>query len=761
MFCFVGVTLSLIAGGYSEYSEDRSKLRMRRGTSVICSYSSEAQRVGLEAFVRKVKTTSYKMNPNNVVYDPDSTPESVRREFFPYNSHPSAIRRRTDAARALYQEANKLENTVSSNKLKPRESKAIAQVKHFLQSNFGAPYEENYYAGDWMLGPGSFCWHPICNMGYDLQAHFTYQGWGIQPKTEDDVNYVIDRLKLVRDSILQYIENMKYGIKVGFVRSAEDCQYGLYSLQRAYIKVSQLGPKGVLRESFTQQIVDPKWLAKLDKRAFDTWEKKHKVSVNTSINEALVAYLGKPLDKLLTYLAFNHSQYCAPSILSSGLASLPLSYIYKYGKNTKIRTTGKLPTGESLNGKRAYEMMLPYFTTIEMTPDEVYSLGERMLGQLYPKAVEIAKKITNKTCEDQAIEELKKHLEDRSMYFNDEKIPQNESNKDAFDKCTSMAKAKIYCPKRYQAMKAWFEYVNSLLGDLEPKTTHMFYFTGEHQSTPNCPVQLVSNFNPGTGSQSYRSSDSDCTKPAQYRLPFFMKDLGPKYSALSVAAHEARPGHHTQSQGFKELFYDKCEDVISWLNGISYYTAFTEGWALYAENPLIATETDAYADKPLQLYGMIKWQIWRALRLMIDSGLHYKGMKRREALKLFAEKAWDRTDKAEKDITRYQSNPGQATAYMIGQLRIWQVRNDTKARIEAHKKTFKEKDFHYQVLSQGSSPLTHLESHMRKFADCVIQPHSEGCEYIIRSLSDEIVMDEVAKKPHKPLRDQPYQEHFD
>ena len=244
MFCFVGVTLSLIAGGYSEYSENRSKLRMRRGTSVLCSYSSETQRVGLEAFVRKVKTTYYKMNPNNVVYDPDSTPESVRREFFPYNSHPSAIRRRTDAARALYQEANKLENTVSSNKLKPRESKAIAQMKHFLQSNFGAPYEENYYAGDWMLGPGSFCWHPICNMGYDLQAHFTYQGWGIQPKTEDDVNYVIDRLKLVRDSILQYIENMKYGIKVGFVRSAEDCQYGLYSLQRAYIKVSQLGPKG-------------------------------------------------------------------------------------------------------------------------------------------------------------------------------------------------------------------------------------------------------------------------------------------------------------------------------------------------------------------------------------------------------------------------------------------------------------------------------------------------------------------------------------
>ena len=78
-----------------------------------------------------------------------------------------------------------------------------------------------------------------------------------------------------------------------------------------------------------------------------------------------------------------------------------------------------------------------------------------------------------------------------------------------------------------------------------------------------------------------------------------------------------------------------------------------------------------------------------------------------------------------------------------------------------HIKRFSMKDFHYQVLSQGSSPLTHLESHMKKFADCVIQPYSEGYEYIIRSLSDETVMDEVAKKPHKPFRDKPYQEHFD
>ena len=86
----------------------------------------------------------------------------------------------------------------------------------------------------------------------------------------------------------------------------------------------------------------------------------------------------------------------------------------------------------------------------------------------------------------------------------------------------------------------------ALLGSLEPKTIHMFHFTGKQKSTPNCPVELVASFNPGTGSQSYSSSGEDCTRSSKYRLPFFLKDLGPRYSALSVAAHETRPGHHTQ-----------------------------------------------------------------------------------------------------------------------------------------------------------------------------------------------------------------------
>ena len=128
--------------------------------------------------------------------------------------------------------------------MKPREIKAIAQVKHYLQSNFGAPYDENYYAGDWMLGPNKFCWQPICGVGGDLMAHFTYKEWGVRPKTKKDLTFVVEHLKKLNDSLMQYIENVKYGVKAGFVRSVEDCQDGLYSIKRAYLKVSQQGPRG-------------------------------------------------------------------------------------------------------------------------------------------------------------------------------------------------------------------------------------------------------------------------------------------------------------------------------------------------------------------------------------------------------------------------------------------------------------------------------------------------------------------------------------
>jgi len=263
----------------------------------------------------------------------------------------------------------------------------------------------------------------------------------------------------------------------------------------------------------------------------------------------------------------------------------------------------------------------------------------------------------------------------------------------------------------------------------DPNTVDFFYFTGDRQSTPNCPVQLRPDFNPSSGAQSYDNSDANCTYPCNYNIPFFLENLGPKFSEYSVNAHEARPGHHTQVQGLAEHFRDKCGGPEAWLDDKTFYTAFTEGWALYAENPLIAQGTKIYDDNAMQKYGMLKWQIWRALRLIVDTGLHYKGFTRQRALDLFADYAWDKTDLGEKEVTRYQSNYGQATAYMIGQLDIWELRNNTEKMLAEE---YSIKEFHLQALSQGSSPLAYLASYMDKFIQCKKDPSMQYCDIVLQ-----------------------------
>jgi len=132
-------------------------------------------------------------------------------------------------------------------------------------------------------------------------------------------------------------------------------------------------------------------------------------------------------------------------------------------------------------------------------------------------------------------------------------------------------------------------------------------------------------------------------------------------------------------------------------------------------------------------------QIWRALRLIVDTGLHYKGMTRERALELFEQYAWDATDLSQKEVTRYQSNYGQATAYMIGQLDIWQLRNETEKSLG---KEYSIKEFHLQALSQGSSPLQYLKSYMSKYIECKKDSSQQYCDIVLNPT--------IASKKAKP-----------
>ena len=117
-------------------------------------------------------------------------------------------------------------------------------------------------------------------------------------------------------------------------------------------------------------------------------------------------------------------------------------------------------------------------------------------------------------------------------------------------------------------------------------------------------------------------------------------------------------------------------------------------------------------------------QIFRALRLLVDTGLHFKGEKRDAVLSLFYDYFWESSDMVRKEVTRYQSVFGQATAYMVGKLHIEELRRYAKEKLG---KKFNLKEFHYEILSQGSVPLDYMTSHVHEYVKCALDDKSGSC----------------------------------
>ncbi|KAK3726833.1 hypothetical protein QZH41_005371, partial [Actinostola sp. cb2023] len=557
-----GVVLLATAKRNCESSTSATAAQDKR----LCDLSDEAKRSGLATFLDNVKKTYYELHPFNTQYNPDLSRVTnasyiVKSKYTAYDPTPSAIKKRTDAAFTLLKELKALD--IVQEKLNGRERKAYSKVQLYLQQVFGKPFEVNYYTGDWMLGPDSFCYSLICYMGYEFDSAMKYH----KPDSLKDVELLKAKLMSHKKSLEQYVANMRMGVRKGMVRNIESCKAGIDALKFEHQQISLYNATGVLKEWYAAKVLSPIFYIKITKQMDKEWTKTHKMN-----------------------------------------------------------------------------------------------------------AVQVAREITKVYNDnDTAVAEFRKILNSSSSYFNEEPFPKNESGAAAHRRCNSVEGAKKHCPARWRAIQKWFDEARKAMSLLDPKTINMFYFTGAKHTTPNCPVELKPNLNPSSGAQSYSSSNKACTYSASYYIPFFLERLGPNFSEWSINAHEARPGHHTQVQGRVEHFQSTCSDSLGWVNQNT-YTAFSEGWALYAESPLIAEDTDTYDNEPMQRYGMLQMQIWRAIRLVVDPGLHYKGMTRAEALQLHSDYAWDDTDVAQKEVTRYQSVAGQATGYMIGQLDIKKAR---------------------------------------------------------------------------------------
>jgi uncharacterized protein (DUF885 family) len=174
----------------------------------------------------------------------------------------------------------------------------------------------------------------------------------------------------------------------------------------------------------------------------------------------------------------------------------------------------------------------------------------------------------------------------------------------------------------------------------------------------------------------------------------------------ALAYHEAVPGHHLQIAIMQE---QKDMPDFRRYEGS---TAFIEGWALYAEK--LSREMGFYHEDSSE-YGRLNFEIWRAVRLVVDTGLHYYKWGRDEAIRYCLENSGEEEHEIEVEVDRYIAMPGQALAYKTGELKILELREKAK---EVFGLSFDIKDFHDRLLENGALPLYELEKVMSEWMKC-------------------------------------------
>ena len=196
----------------------------------------------------------------------------------------------------------------------------------------------------------------------------------------------------------------------------------------------------------------------------------------------------------------------------------------------------------------------------------------------------------------------------------------------------------------------------------------------------------------------YEGPARDGSRPGWFNANVLGWRETPTWGMPTLVAHEAVPGHHLQSARSIEL-----EDLPEFRRNGWGYTAYVEGWALYAET--LMREIGAY-DDPYSLFGHLQWQAFRAARLVVDTGIHAQGWSRQQAVDFMVERTGVERAFVESEVDRYTSNPGQALAYMVGKLKFDALRAKARAALGAR---FDLRRFHDAVLAQGELPLATLE----------------------------------------------------
>ncbi|MEC4725899.1 DUF885 domain-containing protein [Shewanella sp. D64] len=331
---------------------------------------------------------------------------------------------------------------------------------------------------------------------------------------------------------------------------------------------------------------------------------------------------------------------------------------YMPGARTNI-ATASLPDGEAF-----YENRVRYYTTLDMNSDQVHQLGlqevKRIRGEMEAIIVDVGF--------DGSFAEFLNFLRTDPQFY-----PKTKEE---------LLKEAAYIAKKADAM------LPKYFGKL-PRTPY---------GIQEVPAEIAPKYTTGRYSGSSRDDE-----PGYYWVNTYALDKRPLYEMEALTLHEAVPGHHLQISLNTEL------TSLPPFRRYSYISAFGEGWGLYSE--YLGLEAGFYQD-PYSNFGRLTYEMWRAARLVVDTGMHAKGWSRQQALDFMASNTALSLHNVTTEIDRYISWPGQALSYKIGELTIKRLR--AQAEDELGEK-FDIRAFHDAILENGSVPMLVLEQQIQDF----------------------------------------------
>ena len=311
------------------------------------------------------------------------------------------------------------------------------------------------------------------------------------------------------------------------------------------------------------------------------------------------------------------------------------------------------------NGRAFYEYRVRRYTTTDMTPDEVHQVGLDEVARIR-KDMEAVKQEVGF---DGSLEAFFTYLRtDPQFYFEDP-------------------------AELLEAYEAQAKRIDPELVKLFTKLPRMPY------GIKVIPEAVA----PDTTTAYYSPPAADGSRAGYYWVNLYNPAARPKFEIPVLTVHEAMPGHHLQIALQQEL------ESLPNFRRYSGFTVFTEGWGLYSER--LGYDIGLYED-PFDRFGQLSYDMWRAVRLVVDTGMHYKGWTRDEAIQYFVGNAPRKKLDIVNEIDRYISWPGQALAYKIGQLKILELRAMAQSQLG---EGFDLRRFHDRLLSQGAIPLSLLE----------------------------------------------------